>query len=202
MDLWSSADCAAWAAAFDRYPVIVQAQQVNGLAEVDTWYREELPGLIAGRDPAYATLDELQWVTAWKMKRGVWRERNRKLLAGNPPAVVEVTSRTAFAAAPHPRRPLALLSDLAGVGPATASGLLAAYRPDLYPFFDELVAAQIPGLGPVAWTAPYYVRYAAALYERAAALRSACPDHAWTAQDVEQALWAASGGKAGAAATG
>ena len=64
------------------------------------------------------------------------------------------------------------------------------------------LAAQIPGLGPVAWTAPYYVRYAAALYERAAALRSACPDHAWTAQDVEQALWAASGGKAGAAATG
>ena len=202
MDLWSSADCAAWTTALAHYPAVVQAQQVNGLAEVDTWYREELPGLIAGRDPAYATLDDLQRVTAWKMKRGVWRERNRQLVAGNPPAVVEVTTRSAFAAAPHPRRPLALLSDLAGVGPATASGLLAAYRPDLYPFFDELVAAQVPDLGPVAWTAPYYVRYAAALYARAAALRAACPDHAWTAQDVGQALWAAIGGKAGARATG
>ena len=202
MDLWSSTDCAAWAAALDRYPAVVEAQHVNGLAEVDTWYRTALPGLIAGREPAYATLDELQRVTAWKMKRGVWRERNRQLVAGNPPAVVEATSRAAFAAAPDPRRPIALLSDLAGVGPATASGLLAAYRPDLYPFFDELVAAQVPGLGPVAWAAPYYVRYAAALYERAAMLRAACPDHDWTAQDVSQALWAAAGGKAGAAATG
>jgi hypothetical protein len=61
-----------------------------------------------------------------------------------------------------------------------------------YPFFDELVAAQIPDSGPVVYTLGYYARYAAALRERARRL-----DHAWTPVSVERALWANAGGKAG-----
>ena len=90
-----------------------------------------------------------------------------------------------------------MLCALAGVGPATASAALAAHAPGVYPFFDELVAVAIPGLGPVAFTPAYYARYAERLRERAAALAAACPDAGWTAQAVSQALWAASGGKAG-----
>jgi hypothetical protein len=75
---------------------------------------------------------------------------------------------------------------------------LAAYAPHLYPFFDELVAAFIPGLGPVAFTLPYYLKYASALRERADLLNARCSDAAattgapqrWTAHDVAQALWA------------
>ncbi len=91
--------------------------------------------------------------------------------------------------------PVSLLSGLAGVGPATASAVLAGYSPALFPFFDELVAQQIPGLGAVAFTAPYYQRYAAALRERAAKLDQHCEHLGWTAHAVSQALWAASGGK-------
>ncbi len=195
MTLWQTESCADWHAALERYADTVRAQQVNGLPEIDAWYREELPARIAARQPLSVTREELERVTVWKMKRGVWRERNRLLVIGNPPALVEQTSQQAFAATPDPRKPVDILSNLAGVGPATASAVLACYAPAIYPFFDELVAKQIPPLGKVAFTPAYYQRYAAVLRERAARLNERCNHREWTAHDVSQALWAASGGK-------
>jgi hypothetical protein len=197
MSLWSSANCAEWEAASERYTEVIQAQRVRDLPELDLWYRTEFPASLAARSPVYVIRDELERVTRWKMKRGVWRERNRLLVAGNEPKTVKQLSIEAFAAVPDPRRPIAILSQLAGVGPATASAVLAAFRPDIYPFFDELVAAQIPGLGTVSFTPAYYQRYAAQLRERAERLKGQCHERQWTAQDVSQALWAVSGGKAG-----
>jgi hypothetical protein len=195
MNLWKSDDCKEWQAALDSYADVIRAQNVKGLEEVDEWYRGEFPRLLAGRDPAFVTREELEQAARWKMKRGVWRERNRLLVISNPAGEVRKAARAAFAAIPDPRLPVALLSELKGVGPATSSAVLAASRPDLYPFFDELVAAQIPGLGPTAFTAAYYQRYAARLRERAAELDRACGQGLWTAHAVGQALWAASGGK-------
>jgi len=125
------------------------------------------------------------------MRRGVWRARNRALVAANDLALVEQISTDAFAAIPDPRRPVAILSRLDGVGPATASAVLAALRPDQYPFFDEVVARQIPDLGEVAFTLAYYLGYAECLRERATQLDAVCPHQPWTAQDLSQALWAA-----------
>lgn len=195
MTLWQTQDCADWHAALERYPAIIQVQQVNGLAEIDAWYCTELPNVIVERSPIYLTRDELERVTRWKMKRGVWRERNRLLVLGNASALVKQTCREAFAALPDPRKPLAILSRLAGVGPATASAVLACSAPAVYPFFDELVAGQIPRLGKVAFTASYYQRYASKLRERATKLNRGCAHHLWTAHELSQALWAASGGK-------
>ena len=62
-----------------------------------------------------------------------------------------------------------------------------------FPFFDELVAAQVPELGKVAWTPGFYLRYAVALRERAHQLGTD-----WTPTMVERALWAHVGGKRGA----
>jgi hypothetical protein len=203
--LWQSKSCDDWHAALDRYPAIIQAQQVNGLADLDAWVRDELPRLIAVRtlapparagEPAHITREELERVTVWKMKRGVWRERNRLLVLGNNAQQVKQTSIEAFAAVPDPRKPIDFLSNLAGVGPATSSAVLACYTPKIFPFFDELVAQQIPRLGKVAFTASYYQRYAAALRERAGQLNRECAHRKWSAHDVSQALWSASGGKA------
>ena len=72
---------------------------------------------------------------------------------------------------PHPTKPIATMATLAGVGPATASAAVSAFAPELYPFFDELVAAQVPKLGAVKWTMSYYATYAEALRERAASTR-------------------------------
>jgi hypothetical protein len=186
--LWQETDPARWSRALEHYPAAIEAHGVNRLPKLDAWYRQELPGLLAARiaeGQGRLTYDELVRVTEWKMKRGVWRARNLVLVRGNAADEVERASVAAFAALPDLRKPLTALTQLAGVGPATASAVLAAVRPDLFPFFDDVIAAQIPDLGPVAFTAAYYARYAAQLRDRAAVLGPP-----WTAHQVGQALWA------------
>jgi hypothetical protein len=189
--LWSSQDPDRWRATLAAYPAVVAAQAVGDLEELDAWYRDRLPAAIAARQPPSLDAAEMEGVVRWKMKRGEWRPRNLALLRDNPPEQVRLRTERAFELVPDERAPLEEIAHLAGVGPATASAALAAYRPDLYPFLDELVGAAIPELGPPRFTLPYYLRYARALRARAAALGPP-----WTAQDVGLALWAAAGGKA------
>lgn len=195
--LWRSRDRTAWRDALRRYPEVVAAQGVARLADLDRWYRDELPPLIASRAQPHVTRDELVRVTEWKMARGVWRARNLVLVRGNDDEQVVESSRTALSSVPHPTSPIATLSRLAGVGPATASAIAAAAAGETYPFFDELVAASMPDLGPVAWTLAYYARYAEGLRHRANDLGDD-----WTPVMVERALWADVGGKAGARQSG
>jgi hypothetical protein len=188
--LWTSDDVDDWKHALDRYDDVVARQKVAALPELDRWYRAELPDAIAARTRPHVTLAEVVKLAEWKMARGVWRARNLALIRGNDPALAVKTSTAAIAAAPHPTVPIAALAELAGVGPATASAVMSAAHPKIYPFFDELVAAQVPGLGAVAWTIAYYRRYAEALRNRAEALGAR-----WTPTKVERALWANYGGK-------
>lgn len=192
-ELWHSDDPARWRAALDRYDAVIDAQGVARLAEHDRWYRHDLRRAIGHRSPPHVTRDEMVRVTEWKMSRGVWRARNLGLVKGNPADAVTKTSAEALARAPDPKAPIATLARLAGVGPATASAVAAAAFPQTYPFLDDLVAARVAGLGPVAYTLGYYARYADALRARAAALGDP-----WTPALVERAVWADAGGKAGA----
>ncbi|OQY79945.1 MAG: hypothetical protein B6D41_21795 [Chloroflexi bacterium UTCFX4] len=204
MGLFTSDDCKKWKAARAEYDALILAHKVNQLAELDAWYQKELPARLASRNPAYVTKEEFLEILRWKMKRGDWRESNRLRIAETGARVIEQHARDAFAAArdldteiptasKEYKRPIQIFSELDGVGPATASAALAAFRPDLYPFFDEWIAKQIDGLGKVAFTASYYWKYAGALREKARALKK-CKGH-WNAQEVGQALWVASGGK-------
>jgi hypothetical protein len=148
-NLWSSDDPRDWQRALDAYGGVIERQGVPKLPELDRWYRSDLPAAIAARQPALISHGELVRVTEWKMARGVWRQRNLILVRSNEASAVDDTSRAAFARIPDPAGPIVTLSKLAGVGPATASAVAAAVAPEVYPFFDELVANQIPGLGPV-----------------------------------------------------
>lgn len=190
--LWTSDAAGEWDAALAKYGEVVDAQGVKPLPGLDRWYRDELPALIAARRSPHVTHAELVRLTEWKMARGVWRARNLILVKGNDSAEVERASTAALARVPHPSEPIAILAKLAGVGPATASAVASAAAPDVYPFFDELVAAQVPGMGQVTFTPREYARYAQALRDRAATLGAS-----WTATMVERALWAHVGGKAG-----
>jgi hypothetical protein len=196
VELWQQDDCRAWHEALESYPQVIAAQGSERLGTLNEWYTNELPTLLASRQEPHVTLGELEEIAVWKMTRGTWRERNRQLIKGNSPESVVEASRKAFSEVPDLRKPINTLSALAGVGPATASAVMAAHAPQIYPFFDDLVAVQIPGLGPVAFTAKSYLSYAQALSERAEKLRDACDERTWTPHAVAQALWAASGGKA------
>ncbi len=195
-DLWHCISPAHWRGALASYDIVVERQHVARLTELDRWYQTDLPHSIRSRSTALLQHDELVRVTEWKMSRGVWRAPNLVLVRSNTPEAVMASSADAFVHVPHPTQPIASLCVLAGVGPATASAVMAAFAPDTYPFFDELVAGQIPSLGAVAWTPRFYGRYAALLRERASALGDG-----WNASMIERALWANVGGKA-AASTG
>ncbi len=189
-DLWNATDPERWYAALARYEHVVSKQQVARLPTLDAWYHSALPATLAARATPFITLDELVQLTEWKMARGVWRAPNLILVRSNAPERVIEVSTAAFALVPRPTEPVAAIAALSGVGPATASAAAAAYAPSHYPFLDELVAAQIPTLGPVAWTLGYYARYASAIRARAVAL--GVP---WDPAMVARALWAHSGGK-------
>ena len=178
--------------ALDGYTDVVERQGVDRLPELDRWYHDELPNEIRSREPMYATRAELIRVTEWKMARGVWRARNLVLVRSNDAGDVKEAAEEALDKIPHPTAPISRLAKLKGVGPATASGIVAAAAPEIYPFFDEIVAAQIPGLGQVAWTMSYFARYAEALRTNAAELGGD-----WTPARLADALWAHAGGKAG-----
>jgi len=193
-DLWNSSAQLKWREALDSYEDVIARQGVTKLVERDEWYRNELPKAIAHRATPHVTLAELVKVTEWKMSRGEWRARNLVLVRGNDAAAVVATTTTALRMIPHPTKPISEIAKLDGVGPATASAVAAATAPGTYSFFDELVAAQVPGVGTGAWTVGYYAKYAAALREKAEQV-----GHGWTPVGVERALWANSGGKAGSA---
>jgi len=191
-NLWSSVSQDAWLASLEAYEGVIANQNVAKLPDLDAWYRYELPDAIKKRTTPHVVYDELVKLTEWKMARGVWRAPNLVLVKSNTPDTVVALSTEALGKLPHPTAPIATLAKLDGVGPATASAVAAAYAPDIYSFFDELVAAQIPTLGKVAWTMGYYAKYAAALRERATELGGD-----WTPVTVERALWANIGGKTG-----
>ena len=150
--LWETGSVRAWRLALGSYDEVIAAQGVASLRDHDEWYRNELPAIIAGRRGTSVTLPELVRVTRWKMSRGKWRARNLVLVQDNEPALVLETSRNAFRELDHSTRPISTLSTLAGVGPATASAVVAAVAPARFPFFEDLVAEQVPGLGKVAYT--------------------------------------------------
>lgn len=185
MTLWDSDDPARWNAAREAYATKLAAIGDAEVLTLEAWRSEALAATIATRTPPHATHEELVKLTRWKMKKGVWRQMNLDRVKSNAPAQVVALTTEAIAAIPDPRRPVALVAELDGVGPATASALLAVVRPDLYPFFDEEVATQIPGTVKVAFTIPAYVRYAAALRERARML-----GEDWSADAVACALFA------------
>ena len=191
-ELWSDENLDSWQTALGTYDTVIASQSSKRLPTLDSWYREELPSTIQSRQPSLLKLDELVKLTEWKMARGVWRQRNLILVRSNAPDLVEKTSQDALSNIPNAKKPISILSRLSGVGPATASAVVAAAAPDRYPFFDDLVAAQIDGMGKIAFTNAFYGRYSEAIRDRAGRLGAG-----WTPAMVERALWANAGGKAG-----
>jgi hypothetical protein len=185
MDLWKSTDVQIWKKAREAYLLRIEAFGDEELVALEQWRRNELHAAAMKRKPPHATHEELVKLTRWKMKRGEWRARNLMLVKGNESARVASLTADAIAAMPDPRKPIALIAELDGVGPATASSLVSALRPEVYPFFDEVVAKQLPGIEKVAFTIPFYLRYAEALRSRATALGKG-----WTADAVAEALFA------------
>src|SRR4051812_13630692 len=94
--LWLSDSLKSWRTQLARYDSVVAQQNVAKLAELDTWYRDELPSLISARTQPHVTHAELVRATEWKMARGVWRAPNLVLVRGNDADAVKKISADAL----------------------------------------------------------------------------------------------------------
>ncbi|KAL2242161.1 UNVERIFIED_CONTAM: hypothetical protein Sindi_0334100 [Sesamum indicum] len=137
---FNSSDAALWREALGYYEAVIKTLGKPDIISLDDFYRKELPNLLHQRDPnPYITTDELSRLMQWKLARGKWRPRLLSFVSSLDDVVVRDTSAKAFASLPDVSKAITELTVLKGVGPATASAVLAAYAPDVAPFMSDEV---------------------------------------------------------------
>ncbi|GFP95608.1 hypothetical protein PHJA_001705000 [Phtheirospermum japonicum] len=129
---FKSFDAAFCREALLSYDAVIKGLEKSNLVALDDFYRNELPNLLHRQDPnPYITIDELSRLMEWKLARGKWRPRLLSFVSSLNDAVVRDTSGKAFASLPDVSKAVGELTVLKGMGPATASAVLAAYAPDV-----------------------------------------------------------------------
>ncbi|XP_076959943.1 uncharacterized protein LOC143636169 [Bidens hawaiensis] len=185
-----SSDLNEWKEALSSYDTRIQSVSSNNKADLvslDHFYRTDLPSLIHQRNPnPYITTSDLTTLMKWKLTRGKWRPRLLDFVSSLDEETVKSASQKAFEALPDVSKAVSELTVLKGVGPATASAVLAAYAPDVAPFMSD--EAMVAALGNSKdYTLKQYLVFVDKLQAKAKDL-SADGD-VFTPSDVERALW-------------
>nr|XP_014338021.1 PREDICTED: uncharacterized protein LOC106701490 [Bos mutus] len=128
-------------------------------------------------------------VAGRRLRRGRFRPRLQQLVAANSPELVVQHSAAAFRLLPDMYAAVMALCALRGVGPATASAVLAAGAPEVAAFMSEEAVAAVPGLPALQYTVKHYLLYLSRVQERATALSQGSASGLWTPHHVETALW-------------
>ncbi|XP_039991823.1 uncharacterized protein zgc:112496 [Xiphias gladius] len=192
--LFACEEPATWRSVYEKYWDVVEAKakgkKPGKLLNLDKWYQEELPILISSRPDKHVTLSELVKLMEWKLTRGKFRPRLQQLVASNSEDTVEKCSRKAFSLLPDVQAAIAELSSLKGVGPATASAVLAAGAPEQTAFMSDEAMESVPGLKPIQYTAKHYALYLGKMVERTEKLNKVDRQQDWTPHRLELCLWA------------
>lgn len=129
-----------WKEALASYEACVESLNKPNLISLDDYYRKELPSLIHQRNPnPHINTTELSKLVRWKLTRGKWRPRLLDFVSSLDDSSVISASEKAFKSLPDLTKAVSELTVLKGVGPATASAVLAAYAPDVAPFMSDEV---------------------------------------------------------------
>ncbi|KAH8155077.1 uncharacterized protein LAJ45_00086 [Morchella importuna] len=115
--------------------------------ELDLWRLNTLPEVVKARSKPCLMKEELQKLLGCKMARGKRRQALPKLISSNDPSTVTAATTAAFdhllgvPSPPTTAHIIASLKELTdplkGVGPATASYILAIMAPDTVPPFSD-----------------------------------------------------------------
>ncbi|KAF4629464.1 hypothetical protein G7Y89_g8682 [Cudoniella acicularis] len=167
--------------ALSRYPAVLKTQIKAPkpghlpLEELDKFRYVEAPARFSKKTGRTMTIEDVQKLVDWKLRHGAWRPSLPKQVASNTTEKVEAATKDAFDHyAKHPNDIDVILKKLAsplrGIGPATASLLLAVHDPDHVIFFsDEVYKWLIVGEGKKQ-NPKYTTQEFEALYVKAKAL--------------------------------
>ncbi|XP_076048988.1 uncharacterized protein LOC143029821 isoform X2 [Oratosquilla oratoria] len=200
--LLEKGNAATFEKVLELYPQAIQAKADSKskdkemLLTLDKWYQNELGPSMMTRKPPFMKHEELVKLMKWKLARGKWRPRLVDFAGSNAEELIKKVSTEAFHLAEKSKIEGAIraLSKLKGVGPATASGVLAAGVPGRCAFFADEVAMAIPDLGPIKYTVEEYIHVNETLKICATRLNKEregdeekCQE--WTPHRVELAIW-------------
>ncbi|XP_068340887.1 uncharacterized protein [Pyrus communis] len=187
MELFESSTLGLWKESLSSYSSRIELLNKPDLVSLDEFYRHQLPPLLRQRNPnPFITTSELSDLMRWKLSRGKWRPRLLDFVSSLDDSVVKSASERAFRSLPDISKAISELTVLKGVGPATASAVLAAYAPDVAPFMSD--EAMVAALGNSKdYTLKQYLLFANKLQEKAKELSA--EGDTFTPSDVERALW-------------
>ncbi|XWS14833.1 hypothetical protein CRYUN_Cryun35bG0042500 [Craigia yunnanensis] len=185
-------DLSIWKEAICSYKSRIESLNKPNLISLDEFYRDELPSLLHQRNPnPFITTSELSRLMQWKLTRGKWRPRLLDSVSSLDDSSVKSASIKAFQSLPDISKAVSELTVLKGVGPATASAILAAYAPETAPFMsDEATGAALGNSKD--YSLKKYLLFADKIQSKSKELSS--KGDSFTPSDVERALWSSAVG--------
>lgn len=185
-------DLSIWKEAINSYKSRIESLNKPNLISLDEFYRDELPSLLHQRNPnPFMTTSELSRLMQWKLTRGKWRPRLLDFVSSLDDSTVKSASQKAFQSLPDVSKAISELTVLKGVGPATASAVLAAYAPETAPFMsDEAMEAALGSSKD--YSLKQYLLFVDRIQCKSKELSS--KGDSFTPSDVERALWSSAVG--------
>ncbi|XP_067126388.1 uncharacterized protein [Centruroides vittatus] len=159
------------------------------LVRLDTWYQEQLPKIIHSRKEPHITHEELIQIIKWKLIRGKFRPRLIDLVRINTESSVFQISKKAFRRIPKISSAINALTSLKGIGPASASAILAAAYPEHVPYMADESMLSTPGVEGTDYTLSEYLNYYEKIKVCTNRLNSLDSERRWNPHKVELALW-------------
>lgn len=191
--LFGKTDESEWLQSLESYDQAIistaNIKSISALIGLDKWWRTELRATVEGRPEKYITKDELFRVMQWKLGRGKDRPMLLNLIQQNTEISVIEISKEAMQMLHNNdwKGSMICLMRLRGVGPATASAILANFDPLNCPFMaDEVIEASTNKKRD--YTMKVYENMRKILIEK---LRS-FNNQFWNSELLGRALWAKS----------